>query len=501
MGEVLGSYRLIEELSTGGMGTVYRGQHELLGRSAAIKLLRPELCENDVLVQRFFNEAKAATAIRHPGIVEVYDFGYTDDGRAYFVMELLEGEPLGARIARRGRLTEIEAATIGRGITASLRAAHAKGIVHRDLKPDNVFLVPDGDGTGDRVKVLDFGVAKLSDPSPTNVRHTQTGVLMGTPLYMAPEQARAAGTIDHRADLYSLGCILYELLVGEPPFVADGAGEIIAMQLFNEPARPSTRVSVSPQMDALVMRLLEKEPHDRYQQAADVHQALTELVPGAGSSLPGISSSRLAPTPMPTAQRSLKLGLIDEAPPPPPKRSALPIVAGVITILLAAGAGILVLTRGSDDETAKPTTPARAPAQPATSPSPTTATATTPATATITAPPATATATANTGATTATANTAVLPPAAATTTPTPGATGPAATQAAVDPVTPAAAGTPRTVKRGDRGRKVEKPNGAAGPVVKPSELPAKDGGADGPTTRPGMRTSEGAPIEPDLGAP
>ena len=466
VGEVLGSYRLIEELSTGGMGTVYRAQHELLGRSAAIKLLRPELCENDVLVQRFFNEAKAATAIRHPGIVEVYDFGYTDDGRAYFVMELLDGEPLGARIERRGRLTELEAATIGRGIAASLRAAHAKGIVHRDLKPDNVFLVPDGDGMGDRVKVLDFGVAKLNDPSPNNPRHTQTGVLMGTPLYMAPEQARAAGTIDHRADLYSLGCILYELLVGEPPFVAEGAGEIIAMQLFNEPVRPSTRAQVSPEMDAIVMRLLEKEPHDRYQDATDVHKALSEIAPSAGSSMPGISQARMAPTPMPTAQSSLKLSLIDEAPPPPPKRSALPIVAGIVTIVLATGAGFFVMSRGGGDEETKPSTPAAEPVKqpvveaiPAPVPTP---------------PPA--------------------PPKPAPVVEPP-------KQAAVEPAKPVETGKPRIVKRGDKDRKAEKTNGTAGPVVKPSEIPTNGMNADGPTTRPGLRTSEGAPIEPDLGDP
>ena len=466
VGAVLGNYRLISQISSGGMGTVYRAQHELLGRSAAVKLLRPELCENDVLLQRFFNEAKAATAIRHPGIVEVYDFGYTDDGRAYFVMELLDGEPLGARIARRGKLTELEAATIGRGIAASLRAAHAKGIVHRDLKPDNVFLVPDGDGTGDRVKVLDFGVAKLNDPSPTNPRHTQTGVLMGTPLYMAPEQARAAGTIDHRADLYSLGCILHELLVGEPPFVAEGAGEIIAMQLFNDVVRPSTRVQVSPDMDALVMRLLEKEPHDRYQQAADVHQALTQIIAlhgaklsaelaSASGSLPGVSQQRLAPTPMPRAHGSLKLSLIDEAPPPPEKKSALPIVAGIVTVLLAAGAAFFVMSRGGDDEP-KPSAQASEPAnQPANQPTP--------------------------------------PPAP----PKPAPVVEPAKQAAVEPVVKPA----RPVKRGDKDRKTEKTNGTAGPVVKPSEIPTTGANADGPTTRPGMRTSEGAPIEPDLGDP
>src|SRR5262249_33441146 len=138
IGAVLGSYRITGELSSGGMGTVYRAQHELLGRPAAVKLLRPELAASEDLVHRFFTEAKAATAIRHPGIVEVFDFGFLGDGRGYLVMELLEGQTLSARIAERGRLPELEAAMIARSIASALIAAHGKGIIHRDLKPDNV---------------------------------------------------------------------------------------------------------------------------------------------------------------------------------------------------------------------------------------------------------------------------------------------------------------------------------------------------------------------------
>src|SRR6185312_16102012 len=201
------------------------------------KLLRPELTENSELVQRFFNEAKAATAIRHPGIIEVFDFGYTEQGRAYLIMEFLDGEPLSSRIAR-GPLAEVDAAQIARGISSALVAAHDKGIVHRDLKPDNVFLVPDPDvPMGERPKVLDFGIAKLGDHLPKDMRHTVTGALIGTPLYMAPEQARAAASIDGRADLYSLGCMLYEMLVGKPPFSAEGDGELIALHMFSEPEK------------------------------------------------------------------------------------------------------------------------------------------------------------------------------------------------------------------------------------------------------------------------
>jgi len=443
VGEVLGNYRLTSELSTGGMGAVYRAQHELLGREAAIKLLRPELSSNDVLVQRFFNEAKAATAIRHPGIIEVYDFGYTEDGRAYLVMEFLDGEPLGTRLKRRGRLTELEAASIARGIASALKAAHAKGIIHRDLKPDNVFLVPDPDGTGDRVKVLDFGVAKLSDPAPSNVRHTQTGALMGTPLYMAPEQARAAGMIDERADLYSLGCMLYEMLVGKPPFVAEGAGEIIAMQLFSQVQPPTERLaSLTPEMNAIVMQLLEKEPHDRFQNAAAVQQALSSVSAKLSARLSAeINAAESRPGMIPPTLphgSPLHLSLIDGPPQQPDKRSSMPIVAAVITIVLAAAGGIFVLTRSSSSSDDSPT------------PAPTPAPVPTPAPAPTPSP-------------------------APTPTPTP---------TVATPPTP----TPT-------------PTAKIAPKKRPEKTVKPDLGLDtsGPVTHPGMHTTEGAPIEPDLG--
>ena len=364
LGEVLGNYRVVEALDSGGMGSVYRAEHTHLGKLAAIKLLRPELTTNDEIVKRFFNEAKAATAIRHPGIIEVYDFGYTRDGQAYFVMELLDGEPLGKRLQRTGRFSEAEAAKVTKGIANVLKAAHAKGIVHRDLKPDNIFLIPDDEG--DRVKVLDFGVAKLADVFPAETRHTQTGALMGTPLYMAPEQARSAAAIDHRADLYSLGCILYELLAGVPPFNAEGAGEIIALQMFSPPQSLRDRLaSVSPEIEQIVMKLLEKEPVDRYQTAAEVVAALgaaaNHLSSRVSAELPnaGLSSPRFTYTPgskqltVPDRAR-LKGTLEDERPTQitPGKKSSMPLVAGLVTVLLAGGAAIFALVRSRSDEAA-----------------------------------------------------------------------------------------------------------------------------------------------------
>ncbi|MEO8699402.1 MAG: serine/threonine-protein kinase [Kofleriaceae bacterium] len=362
IGAILGNYRITGELSRGGMGTVFRAEHEILKRPAAVKLLRPELSENDELVERFFNEAKAATAIRHPGIVEIYDFGYTDQGHAYLVMEFLEGRPLSKELERHGRLAELEAANIARGIASALKAAHGKGIIHRDLKPDNVFLVPDLEGPtgGMRAKVLDFGIAKLSDALPSH-NHTQTGALMGTPLYMAPEQARAAGHIDQRADLYSLGCILYEMLVGRPPFVAEGAGEIIAMQLFAEPAPPRSIVpDISREMELLVMRLLAKEPHDRYQSAGDVVTALGAAGARSASELASGAHSLKVAT-VHTPANGLRISALDDADTrrDPPKRSAMPIVAGLVTVAIATAAAIAVYTLASRDEEPTPPPPVK----------------------------------------------------------------------------------------------------------------------------------------------
>jgi serine/threonine protein kinase len=340
-GAILGSYRIVSEISTGGMGTVYRAQHTLLDRTAAIKLLRPQLTANGELVERFFREARAASAIQHPGIIEVFDFGFAD-GRSYLVMEFLEGQPLGERLRTRGgRLGEIEAAQIGRGIASALTAAHAKGIIHRDLKPDNVFLVRDPDlPSGERPKLLDFGIAKLADGGSSQ---TQTGALIGTPLYMAPEQARAAATIDARADLYSLGCILYELLVGEPPFVATGAGEIIAMHMFTPPQPPSQRVFVSGELDAIVMRLLDKDPRARFQSAGEVSEAL--------AAIGGFASSGRRLPPQVTAQRP---PIVETSPTQVRKRSTRAFIAAAAVAVVAAVVTIVLVTR-IDDE---PTTPA-----------------------------------------------------------------------------------------------------------------------------------------------
>ncbi len=282
IGESVGSYRLLGAIGSGGLGVVYVAEHLLLGRRAAIKFLHPQVSNEPDMVERFFNEARAASAVKHPGIVEVYDFGYLD-GMAYLVMEYLDGESLLSHLRVEGSLKLDRAVAIARKVAAALAAAHDAGVVHRDLKPDNIFLVRDAPDVAPearaRVCLLDFGVAKLlrSDGS-FSASATASGVLVGTPAYMSPEQCRGGGQIDGRSDLYSLGCVLYGMLAGRPPFLGEGGGDVIAHHIFVPPEPPSTHApSVPAELDAVVMRLLEKEPGKRFQSARELGRALAEL--------------------------------------------------------------------------------------------------------------------------------------------------------------------------------------------------------------------------------
>jgi len=279
VGGLLGRYRVIERLGEGGTGVVYVGRHEALGYRVAVKMLRPELSSNTDVVRRFFNEALAATAIRHASIVQVFDSGMTRDGQAYYMMELLEGETLTQRIQERW-LDSIECCRIGRQIANALQAAHMADIIHRDLKPDSLFLVPDAEvAGGTRVKVLDFGLAKLGIELRTAGLHTRADLAMGTPSYMAPEQYRGVDEVDPRSDIYALGCNLFEMMCGRPPFVGHDLGEILGAHQFV--AAPDLRryvPTVAPALAALVARMLEKQPEARPQTMAAVSQALAEIL-------------------------------------------------------------------------------------------------------------------------------------------------------------------------------------------------------------------------------
>ncbi|MBA2538151.1 MAG: serine/threonine protein kinase [Deltaproteobacteria bacterium] len=258
-GTQLGEYRIEKFLGGGGMGDVFTAIHPKIGKRAAVKVLKKEL-SNPFNIQRFVDEAKVVNTIGHPNIVDIFAFGEMPDGRCYFVMELLIGQTLRERIAR-GPLASSEVREILKPLTRALDAAHAKGVIHRDLKPDNIFLVEVA-GEKPIVKLLDFGIAKLAK-ADHRVEQTKSGVMVGTPQYIAPEQAKGH-TIDARADIYALGGITFEMLTGRPPFVADNAMEMIAKHLMEAPPKPSSIVStISAELDSLVVAMLDKEPARR----------------------------------------------------------------------------------------------------------------------------------------------------------------------------------------------------------------------------------------------
>jgi serine/threonine protein kinase len=356
VGGVIGNYNVVRKLGEGGMGAVYLGQHTLLGRHAAIKVLLPALSTRPDIVNRFFNEARAATSINDPGIVQIFDFGVHTDGSAYIVMEFLEGETLDDRIRKLGRLHARDALTIARQVAASLGAAHAQHIVHRDLKPENVFLVRDAEvAYGERAKVLDFGIAKLQADASNKVK-TSAGAVMGTPLYMSPEQCNGAGDLDHRSDIYALGCVLFHALVGRPPFDGDGMGAIIVAHLTEPPPIASTLVSgVPPEVDAVLARCLAKLPAERFQTMSEVVTALGQLqglvtgpptAPGATPVPPWSAPTTLrsfAPVPTPT---TLGASAGQVAPAPSARRAGW-IVAIAAAMLATAGTAI-VMSRSHD---------------------------------------------------------------------------------------------------------------------------------------------------------
>jgi serine/threonine protein kinase len=283
---VIGRYRIIGKLSTGGMAEVYAARHELMHRYAAVKLLLPAMSARGDIVRRFFQEAQAAASIEHPGIVQVFDVGHTPGGRAYLVMEMLAGEPLSRRLQRQGALSLEATLILMRQLAGAIEAAHQRGIIHRDLKPDNLFLVPDPEmPQGERVKVLDFGLAKLLEVSSLATELTAQGAVFGTPSYMAPEQCLSAANVDGRADIYSIGCIFYTCLCGQPPFSGGGIAALMA-HIGEQPVPPRQRApAIPPAIDALILRLLEKDPDRRLPSCAALIAEIDHAVAITGIAL------------------------------------------------------------------------------------------------------------------------------------------------------------------------------------------------------------------------
>ena len=262
VGRVLGNYRLVQVLGEGGMGTVYLAEHAKLGRRVAVKLLKPEHAQNPPAVRRFFDEARVVNQINHEHIVEVIDFVEAAEEK-YIVMELLQGQTL-REAMEQGPVPLARVLDVAEQIALGLAAVHDAKVVHRDLKPDNVFLTERG-GRRDFVKLLDFGVAKLSGDSgeAMSVNRTAAGALLGTPEYMAPEQL-AGKAVDTRADSYAFGIILFELVTGKKPFVAESFGEIVIKHLTVPPPDPAALAKdLPPDLAALILQCLDKDPARR----------------------------------------------------------------------------------------------------------------------------------------------------------------------------------------------------------------------------------------------
>lgn len=269
-GDVAGEYIIEQKIGWGGCSTVYSARHHSTGQRVAVKVMHPGLAESPKQVQRFVQEARAVRLIKHATIVEVFDIGRLSDGRPYIVMELLEGVNLASLIQTRGRFSPPEALAILEPIVEALAMAHDIGIVHRDIKASNIVIVEDGDNR--QVKLLDFGIAKLVNMQSGSMQ-TTIGHVLGTPHSMAPEQIKGL-PIDGRTDVYALGALLFRLLTGKHPFEGTDAMTLTRMHVHTPPPPPSQSAPVSPAIDAVVKRALEKEPNNRYASVLEFIEAM-----------------------------------------------------------------------------------------------------------------------------------------------------------------------------------------------------------------------------------
>jgi eukaryotic-like serine/threonine-protein kinase len=391
IGESIGNYRITARLGRGGMGEVYVAEHDGIKTHVAIKMLLPEVSRSEEHVKRFFNEAIIVGRIKHAGIVKIFDSGFFA-GHAYLMMELLEGETLATRIVR-GTMAAAQVVEVARQIASILDATHRAGVIHRDLKPDNIFLVTDHElAHGERVKILDFGISKLSGTLAGGSPRTQG--TMGTPQYMAPEQWGDSATVDWRADAYSLGCVCYEMLTGQPPFEARNIAEAYTKHLNAPPPPLTTYVSDVPApLEALVLRLLAKRAADRAPSMAMIVSELEDLArtidPDAKPTVPRHARMVTGPTvPTPATDPTVRLGATPQTTTtlgaaasqlevhPPRKRRGLAI--GGVVAALATGVIVVAATRGTSSEAPiSPTPPAAAqpaavaPPTPAPTPPPT----------------------------------------------------------------------------------------------------------------------------------
>jgi serine/threonine protein kinase len=366
---IAGKYRVEKILGSGGMGSVYSARHQTTNRVFALKLMASSLSGDPEAKERFIREARLAGSIDHPGVVDIYDVGYHDVS-LYMVMDLLRGESLGARL-KRGPLPPAEAVHLMRGVLRGVAAAHAKGIVHRDLKPDNIFLHREAGSQQIEPKILDFGVSKSLVAGTGLPALTQTGAMLGTPIYMSPEQVHGSKYVDRRTDIYSLGVILYQMLSGQVPYKADNFATLVFEIVNGKPRRLESLVPDLPEgLSAVVMRSMAVSADDRYPDAESMAAALGAFdslaVPAVRSasgrpvaqetqplgSAPPPASALPAETPSPSGDTATPF--ITEAVPKLPVRRAPVVLALGAVAVVAAGAAAAFLGLRGDRDTSTP---------------------------------------------------------------------------------------------------------------------------------------------------
>ncbi|NBC38712.1 protein kinase [Corallococcus exiguus] len=363
IGLKLGEYELRSRIGVGGMGLVYDGIQPLIGKRVAVKVLRPELAHSSEQVARLLAEARAVNAIRHRGIIDIFGFGQLPDGRQYIVMEYLDGQPLDAILAEKGRLPVPEALSLLDEVLAALGAAHGAGVVHRDLKPSNIFLVRQPDGTR-YVKLLDFGLAKRGEGPTVRTAQTRTDMVVGTPEYMAPEQARGQ-SVGPMTDLYAMGVVTFEIITGRLPFIGSSPVDLLMKHVEARPPRPSEFVpDLPPAVDAFILQMLTKDPETRPNSADALRQHLSKL----RRTLRATRTNPTAPAPVEPAPPKPAVAVSDadarrpttQVPPPVPPddlmvpqeetsslRRLVPIAVGAA--VLFAAVGVVIATRGGSE--------------------------------------------------------------------------------------------------------------------------------------------------------